>query len=155
MTLAPPIVSLSVMKKMFPDYEKEAEILASNGMWHYSVTEGKFLSYISHLKVCVDDVTPEPFTLSDVNFKLRKFSSVYEVTVKDNFSSSLLLAGNLRAVIEEHLDIDPNLYIVILDNVSAPIIIGSKAALERLVFPSWEDSYIMKPLNEFLNEGGK
>lgn len=153
MTLNYPIISLRVMKKMFPLYEQEAEVLARNGLWHYSVVEGKFLSYISNVKVCIDDVEPEPFKMNDVTFKLRKLSSVYEVTVKNGFPSGLLLAENLREVVEKHLDITPDICVVVLDNVSAPIIIGNKVTLERLVFPSWEDTYIMKPLQDFLKEG--
>jgi hypothetical protein len=140
------------MKKMFPSYEPEAEALARNGMWHYSVPEGKFLSYISNVKVCVDDVEPAPYKLTDVAFKLRKLSSVYEVTVKNGFPSGLLLAENLKEIVEEHLDFSSDLYVVVLDNVSAPIIIGNKITLERLVFPSWEGAYILKPLQEFLKE---
>jgi hypothetical protein len=148
-----PIISLRVMKKMFPLYEQEAEALARNGLWHYSVPEAKFLSYISNVKVCVDDVEPEPFKVKDVTFKLRKLSSVYEVTVKNGFPSGILLADNLKELVEDHIDITPNIYVVVLDNVSAPIIIGNKVTLERLVFPSWEDTYILKPLQDFLKEG--
>lgn len=155
MTLKHPVISLKVMKKMFPSYEQEAENLARNGIWHYSVPEGKFLSYISHVKVCVDDVEPAPFRMTDVMFKLRKLSSVYEVSAKNGFPSSLLLAENLKEIVEEHLDFTPDLYVVVLDNVSAPIIIGNKVTLERLVFPSWEGAYILKPLQEFLEEREK
>jgi hypothetical protein len=140
------------MKKMFPSFEPEAETLARNGMWHYSVPERKFLSYISNVKVCVDDVEPEPFTVAEATFKLRKFSSVYEVTVKNGFPSALLLAENLKEEVEKHLDLTPDLYVVVLENVAAPIIIGNKVTLERLVFPSWEDAYILKPLEDFLKE---
>jgi hypothetical protein len=140
------------MKKMFPSYELEAETLARNGLWHYSVPEGKFLSYISHVKVCVDDVEPAPYEMNDVSFKLRKLSSVYELTPKKGFPSGLLLAENLKEIVEEHLDFTPDLYVVVLDNVSAPIIIGNKVTLERLVFPSWEGAYILKPLQSFLKE---
>lgn len=142
------------MKKMFPSYEKEAEALAQNGSWYYSVEEDQFLSYISHIKVSVSDVTPAPYRVSDVTFTMRKLSSVYEITVKDAFPSNVLLAANLREVVEEYLDITPNLYVAVLNNVTAPIIIGSKTALERLVFPSREDTYVLKPLQEFLKEGG-
>lgn len=154
MTLKYPIISLRVMKKMFPSYEHEAEMLARNGMWHYSVPERKFLSYISNVKVCVDDVEPGQFNMENVEFKLRKLSSVYEVTVRNGFPSGLLLADNLKEIVEEHLDLTPDLYVVVLDNISAPIIIGNKVTLERLVFPSWEDAYILKPLQEFLKERG-
>lgn len=153
MKLKSPVISLQVMKKMFPSYEVEAEELARNGMWHYSVPEGKFLSYISNVKVCIDDVEPEPFRVEEATFKLRKFSSVYEVTVKDSFPSGMLLAENFKELVEEHLDLSPDIYVVVLDNVSAPIIIGNRVTLERLVFPSWEDAYILKPLQEFLKEG--
>lgn len=128
-------------------------MLAQNGMWHYSVTEKKFLSYVSNVKVCVDDVEPAPFQVSEATFTLRKLSSVFEVTVKDGFASSLLLAENLKEVVEEYLDLTPNIYVVVLENISAPIIIGNKVTLERLVFPSWEDAYILKPLEDFLKEG--
>jgi hypothetical protein len=141
------------MKKMFPSYEIEAEELARNGNWYYSVPEGKFLSYISHVKVCIDDVEPAPFKVEEAVFKLRKLSSVYEVTNNDGFPSGILLADNLKELVEEHLDITPDIYVVVLDNVSAPIIIGNRVTLERLVFPSWEDAYILKPLQEFLKEG--
>jgi hypothetical protein len=141
------------MKKMFPSYEQEAESLARNGLWFYSVAENKFLSYISNVKVCVDDVEPAAFKVEEASFKIRKLSSVYEVTVKGQFPSSLLLAENLKEIVEQYLDVTPNLYVVVLNTISAPIIIGSKAALERLVFPSWEDGYILKPLQHFLKEG--
>lgn len=153
MILKSPVISLQVMKRMFPSYEVEAEELARNGMWHYSVPEGKFLSYVSHVKVCVDDVEPAPFTIDEATFQLRKFSSVYEVTVKEGFASGMLLAQNLKEVVEEHLDITPDIYVVVLDNISAPIIIGNRVTLERLVFPSWEDGYILKPLQDFIKEG--
>lgn len=153
MSLKYPIISLKVMKRMFPSFEQEAEALAKNGMWYYSVPEGKFLSYIPNLKVCIDDVEPVPYSNQEARFKIRKLSSVYEVTVKDGFPSSLLLAENLKAIVEQYLDLNNDLYVTVLDTVSAPIIIGNKAALERLVFPSWEDSYILKPLKEFLKEG--
>lgn len=142
------------MMKMFPSYEREAEALAQNGSWYYSVEEDRFLSYISHIKVSVSDVTPTPHTLNNAIFTMRKLSSVYEVTVKEGFPSSVLLAENLREIVEEYLDITPNLYVVIMDNVTTPIIIGSKAALERLVFPSRKDAHVLKPLQEFLKEGG-
>lgn len=153
MILKSPIISLRVMKKMFPSYEMEAEELARNGMWYYSVPEGKFLSYVSNVKVCIDDVEPASFKVEEVEFKLRKLSSVYEVTVKDGFPSGVLLAENLKELVEEHLDLTPDIYVVVLDNVSAPIIIGNRVTLERLVFPSWEDAYILKPLQEFMKEG--
>lgn len=153
MSLKYPIVSLKVMKRMFPSYENEAEELARNGMWYYSVPEGKFLSYIPHVKVCIDDVEPHPFVNLHADFRIRKLSSVYEVTVKDGFPSSLLLASNLKEIIEQHLDVNSDLYVAVLDNVSAPIILGNRKALERLVFPSWEDSYILKPIEDFLKEG--
>lgn len=143
------------MKKMFPSFEQEAEALARNGLWYYSVPEGKFLSYVADVKACIEGVEPQPFIATGASLKIRKLSSVYEATVKGGFPSSLLLAANLREVIEEYLDFTPNLYVIVLDNVSAPIVIGNKAALERLVFPSPENTYIMKPLQDFLKEGGK
>lgn len=153
MKLKSPVISLQVMKKMFPSYEVEAEELARNGMWYYSVQEGKFLSYVANVKVSINDVEPEPFRAEEVSFKLRKFSSVYEVTVKDGFSSGALLAENFKELVEDHIDLSPDIYVVVLDNVSAPIIIGNRVTLERLVFPSWDDAYILKPLQEFIKEG--
>lgn len=141
------------MKKMFPSYEVEAEELARSGMWYYSVPEGKFLSYIANVKVCINDVEPDPFQVEEVSFTLRKFSSVYEVSVKDRFASSALLAENFRECVEEHIDLSPDIYVVVLDDVTAPIIIGNRVTLERLVFPSWDDAYVLKPLQDFLKEG--
>ena len=156
MTLRSPVISLEVMKKMFPSYEQEAEALAGNGLWHYSVEEQKFLSYVPSLKVCVEDATPASFASTGTTFHLRRLSSVYEVKVKDRFPSSLLLAADLRETVEQYLDITPDLSVVVLDNVAAPIIIGNTTALERLVFPSWgDDSYMLKPLNDFLTEEGE
>ena len=153
--LTTPVISLSVMKKLFPSYEPEAESLARNGLWYYSVESERFLSYVPNVNVSVDDVEPVRLHLgSEAVFTIRKLSSVYEITVKEGFPSSLLLSENLQEIVEQYLDVTPNLHVVVLDSVTAPIIMGSKTALERLVFPAPEGTYVLKPLLEFVQEGG-
>lgn len=140
---------------MFPSYEREAETLARNGKWYYSISEDKFLSYVPTMEVIVDGVKPDIFTESTPIFNMRPLCAVYEVTVEDNYPSSFLISSKLEETVKQYLDIDESLYVVVLENKLAPIIIGNKKALDRFVFPAWEEKYAMKPLQHFLKEGEK
>lgn len=123
-------------------------------MWFYSVPERGFMAYVSHVNVCVNDVEPAVFKVKheDIDFNLRTLSSVYEVTIREQFASSLLLADNMKNLIEEYVDITDDLFVAVLDNITAPILIGNKSVIERLVSPSDEGSYVLHPLVYFLKD---
>lgn len=131
-----PVVGFEVMKRLFPEHKKEAHDLVESGLWFYSVPDEGFVSYIPNVNVCVNDVPPlqRDFSAEEVNFTLRRYGSVYEVTVENNFPSSFFLASNFTELVQEHLDVTPDLYATVFQNVSAPIILGSWKSLSRLLF---------------------
>lgn len=152
MTTQFPVVSLNVMKQLFPEHPVEANEIASNGLWFYSVPDAQFLSYIPNINICVNDIEPvfRNLNLEDVNFRMRKYGSIFEVTMNDSFPSSFLLAKNIHELISNHLDVTDDLHVAILNSITAPIMIGSKKALARLLLASEEDSYKMLSLKIIL-----
>jgi hypothetical protein len=145
-----PVVSLEVMKNLFPDHSSEADDLAAHGLWFYSVPDDQFLSYIPNINLCVNDVEPVRLSTSvdDVNFNLRLYGSVYEVTVSNGFPSSFLLSSNMVELTENYLDVTDNLYVAILNSLTTPILLGSRKALDRLL----NDSYKMFSVKKFIEE---
>ena len=154
MTSKFPVVSVNVMRQMFPHHHAEAEEIATNGMWFYSVQDEQFLSYVPNVNLCINDVAPPMYAVEkdQVNFTLRKYGSVYEVSLNNAFPSSFLLSSNLQETIEEYLDVDEDLHVAILNSLTTPIMLGSSKALERLLLASDADSYKLSSLKTFIQE---
>lgn len=154
MTSKFPVVSVNVMRQMFPRHHAEAEEIATNGMWFYSVQDEQFLSYVPNVNLCINDVAPPMYAVEkdQVNFTLRKYGSVYEVSLNNAFPSSFLLSSNLQETIEEYLDVDEDLHVAILNSLTTPIMLGSSKALERLLLASDADSYKLSSLKTFIQE---
>jgi hypothetical protein len=147
---------MSVMKTLMPNYQIEAEELVTGGLWFYSIPDSQFLSYVPNINVCVNDVKPPTETLrkESLQFNIRKYGAVYEVSTTDAFPSSVLLASNLEELINEYLDVTEELYVGVLNSLTAPIILGSKKSLERLFVASDDDSYKVFQLNHFIERKG-
>lgn len=156
MTTQFPVVSLYVMKQLFPEHPLEADEIASNGLWFYSVPDEQFLSYVPNINICVNDIKPvfKDLDLDNVTFHMRKYGSIFEVTMHDSFPSSFLLAKNIDEVIDNYIDVTDDLYVAVLNSITAPIMIGSSKALARLLLASAEDSYKMLSLKTII-EGRK
>lgn len=131
-----PVVGFEVMKRLFPEHKNEAHALVESGLWFYSLPDEGFVSYLPDVNLCVNDVEPvqREFSVEEIHFTLRKYGSVYEVTVDNNFPSSFFLASNFTELVQEHLDVTPDLYATVFQNISAPIILGSWKSLSRLLF---------------------
>lgn len=144
------------MKQMFPDHLAEAESIASNGLWFYSVPDKQFLTYVPNINICVNDArrTTQEFSPDSVKFNIRQFGAVYEVTVEDNFPSSILLANNLENLVSEYLDVTDDLYVAVLNSITTPIIMGSKKTLQRLLITSDTDTYVLRSVKSFMTKKG-
>jgi hypothetical protein len=154
MTMTFPVVSLSTMKQLFPENKTEAESIASSGLWFYSVPDSQFLSYIPDVNICVNDADLPGMALEadEVSFRIRRYGSIYEVTREGFFASSFLTAANLQQLTEEYLDVTDDLFVAVLNSITAPIMLGSEKALKRLLVASDEDSYKLAPLSLFIQE---
>ncbi len=143
MTEKYPVVGFEVMKRMFPEHNQEAHALVESGLWFYSLPDENFVSYVPNVNICVNDVKPPSKAVKpeEVKFTLRKYGSVYEVTLDNNFPSSVFLADNFTELVQDHLDITPDLYATVFQNVSAPIILGSWKSLSRLLFTEDDRRY--------------
>lgn len=102
--------------------------------WFYSHDSKQFIVNIPEWNVNVTHPTVKSFTAEkeDVIFNLPSFSTVYELEWNAGYHSGLLLASNLEKIISEHLDITSDLHFVIPGNVSAPILLGNRTAVDRL-----------------------
>lgn len=151
-----PVVSLEVLKHMYPNFEPETLALASSGYWYWSVENKRFQVYVPEAQVSVYDITPPQSSVTHhPEFLLRKYSSVYEVSDKNRFPSGLLLASNFVNLVEEHMDCNEDLHVAVVNNPTVPILLGSFRALKRLMMTVPETDYCINPVVDYYMEGGQ
>lgn len=120
--------------------------------WFYSHSLKKFIARVESLDVNLTHPTVKSFSVNseEVTFLLPGFSTLYEVSWSKGFNSAILLSSNLEALIGEHLDVTDDLDFLLTSDISAPMLLGNKASVDRLTLDVQESKFFRASVTDYL-----
>jgi len=147
-----PILSVKTAAELHNISEDAVLEKATAGEWFYSHNNYRFVAYVQEWDASIAHSVVAAYSLAEqeVVFELSPYSAVYEITRLHGFPSSVLLAGNLKELIENYVDLSDELEFLIINQVDSPILLGNKRVIDRLTTNVSESKFFRANVEEFL-----